>query len=291
MFEMIDKEIKLGIGSVLFGMDYGFDQQLTKSKIHEILNFAKKNNVLFVDTAREYGDSEKAIGHYMSETGQSFFVSTKFQKIKPNHDIEQSINVSISESKQNLKKDIIDLVSLHQTDDFLIENTLLWDLIRDLKRQNIIQNFGVSIYEPSDLINIVSNQHKLIDYVQLPFNLLNRLNESIFNDLKKFDVKIVVRSVFMRGLLAQEVKDIEIDEIKASLNKLYDLNPHLTDVPLKELAFNYVYHHPLIDYVIVGIKDTIELRELLEFSKKPPLQINYLNELNIDMFYVDPRNW
>ncbi len=55
----------IGLGTVQFGIDYGISNKSGKVSLDEqkrILNFAKKNGVDLLDTAINYGDSEKNLG-------------------------------------------------------------------------------------------------------------------------------------------------------------------------------------------------------------------------------------
>ena len=57
--------MKLALGTVQFGLDYGVTNQSGKveeSKIEGILGFAKSNGIDILDTASGYGNSEQVLG-------------------------------------------------------------------------------------------------------------------------------------------------------------------------------------------------------------------------------------
>ena len=53
---------KVIIGTAQFGLDYGIANSVGKMKTNEIkkiIKYAKKNNIINIDTAHAYGDSEE----------------------------------------------------------------------------------------------------------------------------------------------------------------------------------------------------------------------------------------
>ena len=61
---------KIVLGTAQIGMDYGFcKNKLYKSKknIFKILDYAKKKNIDYLDTARSYNVSEQNIGKYHNQ--------------------------------------------------------------------------------------------------------------------------------------------------------------------------------------------------------------------------------
>ena len=54
--------MKIALGSAQFGMKYGVassNKQVGENALEDILNIAWKANILFLDTAKVYGNSEK----------------------------------------------------------------------------------------------------------------------------------------------------------------------------------------------------------------------------------------
>ena len=56
---------KFGLGTVQFGLDYGFTKRKTQDEVNSILKTAVDNDITLIDTAREYGDSEEKIGNFI----------------------------------------------------------------------------------------------------------------------------------------------------------------------------------------------------------------------------------
>ena len=92
--------------------------------------------------------------------------------------------------------------------------------MQELKRKKIINKIGISLYDPQEIKKIWKFWKP--DLIQVPFNPLdNRILDSGLVDLlKKFKIKIFVRSVFLQGLLINEDSFVKINKIhKILLNK------------------------------------------------------------------------
>ena len=72
---------KFGLGTVQFGLDYGFTKRKTQNEVNDILRTAFNNGITLIDTAREYGDSEDKIGNFMANYKNNFVVATKLRII------------------------------------------------------------------------------------------------------------------------------------------------------------------------------------------------------------------
>ena len=70
-----------GLGTVQFGLDYGFTKRKTQDEVNVILKTAVDNDINLIDTAREYGDSEEKIGNFISENDNDFVIATKLKLI------------------------------------------------------------------------------------------------------------------------------------------------------------------------------------------------------------------
>ena len=71
---------KFGLGTVQFGLDYGFTKRKTQDEVNSILKTAVDNNITLIDTAREYGDSEEKIGNFIEDYKHKIEKQQKLRK-------------------------------------------------------------------------------------------------------------------------------------------------------------------------------------------------------------------
>jgi len=283
---------KLGLGTVNFGMKYGLDQELNQSQINAILNVASQNGIKLLDTARDYGHSEIKIGLFSEKYSSDFYISTKINKIKPELDLKGSIEDSLTRSLIDLQVDSIDLLYLHQSDPFILEDTGFWILIDDFKNKNKIKKFGISVYDIEELAQWNNTMLSQIDVIQIPYNLIDRRFDAKLDIIRSLGIQIIVRSIYLRGILAQEVSDIKDFQIKSYLKDLFQKNPKLRRYSLKEIAFNYAYFNPKVDNIIVGVSSVNDLIEAIKYSESEAIDFNGIvwpKDLHRDVY--DPRKW
>ena len=138
---MSKKEIILGTAQL--GFNYGFcNENLYKShkKISIIFDYAKKNNINFLDTANNYGNSEKNIGVYnkLKKNTKKFKIITKIDNLKivkkkylKNYIFKKIIN---SIKLLNIKK--IDILLIHKFSDFKNNKKKILSCFLELKKKN-----------------------------------------------------------------------------------------------------------------------------------------------------------
>lgn len=290
-----------GLGTVQFGLDYGFTKKKTQNEVNHILNTAFDNNINLIDTAREYGDSEEKIGNFMSEFDNDFIVATKLKIIDDisNCDYDsfkKEIVSSVDESLNSLKIDKIPILQLHQVDTNLYSNSDFWSCIIDLKKDKLIDNFGVSIYDVSDAVFLLDNYGNLIDYLQIPYNIFDRRFDDILIKIRKFGVDLITRSTFLKGIIPCDIQDvpIELSEINTYKIKLQSLSDDL-NIPVDELALIFVYYNKNISSTILGVNSAEELEKNVncvnQFDESIFDSISFDDLKIFNQKLIDPRQW
>ena len=79
--------MKICIGTAQLGMKYGIANKSSKMKFDDfskILNLSLKNNIRFIDTAINYGNSEELIGKAIikNKYRKVIYVITKIDKLR-----------------------------------------------------------------------------------------------------------------------------------------------------------------------------------------------------------------
>ena len=195
----------LVIGTANFGAKYGYKKKnYSKKNLREIFDILNKNKINLFDTAHLYNNSEKILGNNL----QNAKIYTKFSlPLKNNYDIKKNLNKLFKNSQKNLKKNFIECILIHNTEVFLKNKKTQSEIINffeKLKKEKKINKFGFSIYSPSELKQIV--KIFIPDVVQLPLNILDQrfLKPDIIRLIKKYNIKIYSRSIFLRGKILRD---------------------------------------------------------------------------------------
>lgn len=292
---------KFGLGTVQFGLDYGFTKRKTQDEVDSILQTANDNGITLIDTAREYGDSEEKIGKFIENYNPNFVIATKLRLIDDLNNLnynnmKKSIYNSVEESLDKLQLNKIPILQLHQTIAEIYKNEDFWLIISQLKEDNLIDLFGVSVYELPETKFIMENHGNSVDFFQIPYNIFDRRFEDIQKQLDEHNIGLISRSTFLKGIIPCEIEDIPkgLEEIKPYKEELQKLSEEC-NVTVPELASVFVYYNNFINSTILGVDSPAELesninsidrfdKHLLENIELDSLRIN-------DDYLIDPRKW
>jgi|SRR3989338_3135201 len=293
---------RIGLGTVQFGMDYGYTKKKTQKQVDEILSYCLDHDINFLDTARDYGDSEKKIGQFLKNIPRrNFIIATKISKINPEiqknkKKVLECILRSVETSINELFLEKLDLLQLHQADRYILSNDFFWDAIVHLKEKKIFNKFGISVYEGDLTKNILNRYHRYIDFIQIPYNIFDQRFSRMFPFFKDKNISIISRSVFLKGIItaSEETVPVELNRIKYFKRKLLNISMN-AKLSVAELALLFVLSNRYINTTILGIGAIEELEANMAALKKNDLFEKVKTEINMlridDPYLIDPRKW
>jgi len=260
---------KLAIGTVQFGLDYGISNPkgIVKPKeVAAILRQASKAGIDMLDTAIAYGESEVSIGNAMATTDTKFDIISKI----PLDAEREDLHVIVERSLKRLHKKHIKAFLTHGFS--LYQQKGIRESLRKIKNEGLISQVGVSVYYPREIKWLFDNNIDF-DIVQLPYSIFDRRFEPFFPILKENKVEIHVRSVFLQGLFFMNPNSLpqRFDAVKDNLTALRQLSTDI-EIPLQAILLNFALMKKEIDKVVIGVTNTVELKENIN-------AINYLEKL------------
>ena len=275
---------KIVIGTANFFSEYGVNKiKVTNQEIIKILNLAKKNNINNIDTAERYFNKKKI------NFGSEFKL---ISKIKSNYQWSSLTfcqkQIEYHYNKLNVKK--IDTLLFH-TSDILLKKVgkKIFKNIEILRDKNLFNKIGVSIYTPDSLDYLTKNYN--FDVVQCPYNVFDKriINSGWFKKLKKNKIEVHIRSIFLQGLLVDNLifrkKYFKKWEILFFLwfDMLKKNNISAVDYCISDLL-EYDF-----DRIIIGVNNYINLKEIINFKM---INKKYRQNFEIsDLKLIDPRYW
>lgn len=296
--------MELCLGTVQFGMDYGICGQKKPSLKDscDMLEYAVKNGISSIDTAKQYGTAEDVVGYFF-ETREvkrdDIFLSTKFQ---PNRlddvDVKDYYAVFRDEIQQQLKRlhtDYIDAYLLHSAR-YVFDDEILGALHR-LKQDGYARYVGVSVYETKEAECGIGN--KYVDYLQLPYSIFDQRmkNEKIFELAEGRNNTIIdTRSAFIQGLILMtedQVPDF-LHKAKPIIREINELSRkyHISKIAL---AMNFVKQTDIIHSLVFGVDNLEQLKEDIKLFEQD-IDIEIMNEIadkfrTIEADIVMPSLW
>ncbi len=196
------KNSEVGLGCWQIGASWGNVPDQTAMKI---LNAAYENGVNFYDTADVYGNgrSEKFIGSFLKGK-KDIFVATKVGRSDttyPDKYTEKNITACIDGSLKRLGRDWLDLLQLHCVPPELLQQADIFELMRKLKQQGKIKNWGASV-ESIDEARLCIQQDDCAS-LQIIFNIFRQKPiDTIFEQAKEKNIALIIRLPVASGLLS-----------------------------------------------------------------------------------------
>lgn len=290
---------EIAFGGVEIGMPYGIGvknktDMLSETEAINLLHSALDNGINFFDTARMYGKSESIMGEAFKDKREQVVICTKCRpfrdklgKLPPSAKLKNIIENSLHESLTELRTEYIDIYMLHQADLEILDNETIVNVLLNLKDKGIIRAMGVSTYTVEETKKAIDTG--VWDVVQLPFNLMDQTQASIFSLAAEQGVGIMVRSVLLKGILSEKGRSLhsELKDVEEHL-KFYEglLSESVPNLPTLATIFTLSFKQ--VSSVLVGIDRKKYLQEALTAANGI-----YLNKETIakakELRYPDPQ--
>ena len=297
---------KLILGGAQIGMNYGFKNEriVNNYQLDKILDLMGVNNINTIDTAQGYQLSEEKLGEKINDfqNKKHFFLFDKINEFKDisknsNELIKMTIYINLYLSMYKLKIHHINVLMIHSVKNFFQRKKIFKNTLLELKKNNLVGDFGISIYTPSELLRV--SKQKFFKYIQIPFNIIDdRWKINLITKLKKENkFKIIARSIFLRGYLLHNNNWPRWFLEKNQLNK--QIKIILRKFKLKNnlhLCMKYVNSSKFVDYIVIGSNNSKQFKDnLLAFDKPKFLNsemkiINKIIKIK-DKKILDARNF
>lgn len=281
--------MKIALGTVQWGLDYGIANTHgipSDEALKSIFALANKNGIDLFDTAVQYGEAEKRVGQFSNPEHR---IITKIGNFTP----QNSLKIQLDNSFKHFKREKIYGCLFHDIEE-LTKNNDLWTELLEYKATGKISKIGYSLYEPQELLDLLeAGLHP--DLIQLPYSILDRKFEPYFEQLKSIDTEIHIRSVFLQGLYFMSIEALssKFNDLKGTLKEVEEIATEFGLTKL-ELALNYVLKNKYVDYAIIGVEQSSQLKEIINaskivFSKSIEERLNALSVENPTL--LNPSNW
>ena len=281
--------MKIALGTVQWGLDYGIANTHgipSDEALKSIFALANKNGIDLFDTAVQYGEAERRVGQFSNPEHR---IITKIGNFTP----QNSLKIQLENSFKHIKREKIYGCLFHDIEE-LTKNNDLWTELLEYKAAGKISKMGYSLYEPQELLDLLeAGLHP--DLIQLPYSILDRKFEPYFEQLKSLGTEIHIRSVFLQGLYFKSIEALssKFNDLKGTLKEVEEIATEfgLTKV---ELALNYVLKNEYVDYAVIGVEQSSQLKEIInaskiDFSKTIEERLNALSVENPTL--LNPSNW
>ena len=285
--------MKLAIGTVQFGLDYGVSNANGRTpcdEVDRILKRAKLASIDTLDTASAYGDSEQVLGR-IGVNG--WHVVSKVPSLpEDGANGKEWVLFHVRQSLERLGVDRLDGLLLHRATDLLkAQGGKIAAGMQEAKAEGLVDKVGYSIYSPHSLSELIEVMPP--DLVQAPFNVLDQrlASSGWLVRLVELGVEVHVRSVFMQGLLLmrRENRPPVFDKWR-DLWQRWDSAVRGRSEHALALCLGFAKAQSEISRIVVGVESVAHLEQLLEILEKAaPFDATGL--ACDDPQLLEPTNW
>lgn len=291
--------MKLGIGTVQFGMAYGISNphgQVGTDAATEIIATAKGAGIDLFDTAAGYGEAETALGHLLGGwPGARIVTKTRVLKNKP-ADAAPGVYVAdgIAASLATLARPKVYGLMAHLADDLLgPDGDAVWRAMEDARSAGLVQRIGTSCYTPAEAETLLTRYP--LEIIQVPFNVFDQrmLRSGVLQACRAKGVEVHVRSVFLQGLffMNPDALPAGFGPAEAPLRAFNAVAAGAGLSPLA-LALGFVLDCDLVDCAIVGVTTARELDEIVAAAASASVARFDAGRLNVtEQAIITPSMW
>jgi len=283
---------KLVLGTAQIGSKYGITNNkiISDYEIKQIFKLCKENNIIKIDTAASYRNSEKIIGKYVNK---DWIVNTKLPSISNNiKDINSYIRKKINNSVKILNIKKINCLFIHNSEILFKKNSdIIYQTLFDLKKEKLINKIGISVYTPYELERALN--YFEFDCVQIPISILNQkfMKYERIKKLKEKKIVIQARSIFLQGLLLADEENLP-KKLSENIRIWKIWHQWINDNSLNKLqvCLSFILSIKEINEIIFGLGSFQNLVEIIHTDKIkiPYFPIELIDETSK---MLDPRRW
>lgn len=261
--------MKLCLGTVQFGMDYGIKGQKQPSveQAVEMLDYATQNGIDNIDTANAYGTAEDVVGTFLGKktiARDKLFIISKFRPnllddVKPDKYYE-IMRKNLENTLSRLHTDYLDSYLLHSAR--YIYNDAIIETLNRMKDDGLVKRVGVSVYEPEEAKTCIERPD--VEFMQLPYSIFDQRMEKtgVFKDAEKDNIQIHSRSAFIQGLILMDEDEVPPFLAKAKpIVKKISMLCERHGLSRISLAMNYVKQQSRISHLVFGVDSLEQLKE------------------------------
>ena len=279
------------IGTAQFGKKYSISSNNAVNYIEarRILMKAYKHKIDHLDTAVNY---TKAYNLLKKVNLSNWNIITKFPNLNSIKNSKIQYNIYADKILKDFKINKIKCVHFHDINQLFSKNgDQLFRILKDLKDKKIIKQIGASVYFPKDVDRLLKNYN--FDVIQCPVNIFDRdfIIKKTLKKLKKRNIEVHVRSIFLQGLLLMEKEKLP-KYFEKWTNEFVKWNQYLSEnnVTALEACISFIRQQKDIDKVIIGVDSVIQLNNILNTFKSKRTINNFNLKIN-NKYLLKPSLW
>lgn len=293
---------RICIGTAQIGEKY---TDCNIEELKQMFKCALDRGVNFIDTARNYGDSEQTLGRLLKNKRNKFIIATKFSGREFDY---ETVKEQLCVSLKNLQTDYIDLYQIHwpkmkilgaKQDMQQRDYDDISETMAKIKKEGMIRYAGVSnfrikhlkVFKTETLDSIISNQ--------IPYSLLWRIYDvdGTAQFCKKHNINFLAYMPLAGGMLTGKISKEDAGAMKNSVlfnepvftpalqitDEIKGIAEGLGCTPA-QVAIRWLMEKEIISAAVVGVRKTEHLKQNIDAMRVilTDEKIRKLDKLSLD---------
>lgn len=284
--------MKLGLGTVQFGLSYGVANasgQVSLTEVKNILALAHTVGIRTLDTAIAYGNSEACLGQAGVE---QFNIVSKLPPLPENVDVNEWVETQIQASLQRLNLKQLDALLLHRSLDIVeSQGVVLQQALQHAVDRGWLKAVGISIYDPVELEQIIPIWKP--DLIQSPLNIFDQrlIQSGWLQKLNELGIRVHTRSVFLQGLLLMPEENIPA-YFQPWTKYLSAWHKWCNEKNIEPIAAAIAFLNGIteVENIIVGVDSEAQLQQIVE-SARVQIDTDWQHWAISDKALIEPSRW
>lgn len=273
---------KLGLGTAQFGLDYAPCAPRGRSpeaEAGDILQIAARARIPLLDAASGFGRAETVLGQKMPRPCPFKVVLRTARADRGADFVEAEARASLA----RLGLDTAYAILVQSAGDlFGPHGPALWDRLKRLRDDGLVQRIGVSVYASDDPKGVARRFRP--DIIQAPASLLDQrlISDGTLAGLSGQGVEVHLRSIFLQGMLFLPAHRMpaHLQSASKSLSRVRRMIAEGRSDPL-QAALGWALSRPEAAHVVVGVTTAAELQAVLAAAAAPPPELDW-EEMALD---------
>ncbi len=284
----------LSLGTVSLGVDYGIDApgefgRPDDDDAMRLLSTAVDRGITLIDTAPAYGESERLVG--LTVGGDSRVVIAT--KVGTSAD---TVAASLASSLRALKRDVLDIVQIHNATAALVAEGSVTDALLDAQRRGLVRAIGASVYGEDAALAVIRSGHFTV--LQVAFSALDqRMARVVLPEAETAGVGVIIRSAFLKGALTPKAQWLpgSLAPLREAATRACDALAGGVWDRLPEAAMRFCLSAPRVASVLTGARTVAELEAAIDAEAAGPLAPSAMADAArlalTDERLLDPSTW
>lgn len=266
---------RLGFGAMeIRGERIWNGRPVSDEQASTILSAVLDAGITFIDTANDYGKSERYIGEFIADRRGEYVLATKCGcHVVPAGDHDETphewdrdhLLENIDDSVGKLRTDRVDLLQLHNPTVEQAEKHNVVDTLKEIQAAGMTRLIGISSTAPHLATYI---DWGVFDAFQIPYSALERQHENLITRAHEAGAGTIIRGGVARGEPGQGLgaEDRWATWRRASLDELLADGESRTQWQLR-----FTLSHPAVDTIIAGTLNPAHLADNIRAAAAGPL--------------------